>query len=95
MPSLAVVFLATVAGLLLAALAAIMALRSRGFSHPTTPQMYALALRAGDGHNYWRTVATSEHLTLVCSVPLLKSATLLTSPKARGKKALPSCTTCR
>ncbi|HKB47040.1 MAG TPA: alpha/beta fold hydrolase [Ktedonobacterales bacterium] len=27
--------------------------------------------------------------------PLLKSTTLLTSPKARGKKALPSCTTCR
>jgi hypothetical protein len=28
-------------------------------------------------------------------LPLLKSTTLLTSPKARGKKALPSCTTCR
>ncbi len=27
--------------------------------------------------------------------PLLKSTPLLTSPKARGKKALPSCTTCR
>ena len=31
----------------------------------------------------------------VRTVPLLKSTTLLTSPKARGKKALPSCTTCR
>lgn len=40
-----------------------------GFVNPSTPQMYALALRAGDGHEYWRTVATSEHLTLVCSVP--------------------------
>jgi len=28
-------------------------------------------------------------------LPLLKSTPLLTSPKARGKTALPSCTTCR
>ncbi len=31
----------------------------------------------------------------VLAVPLLKRTTLLTSPQARGKKALPSCTTCR
>src|SRR5437764_29468 len=30
---------------------------------------YAIALSAGDGHEYWRTALTSERLTLVCSAP--------------------------
>jgi hypothetical protein len=42
--SLAVVFLAIVAGLMLAT--------ASGFVNPTTPQMYALALSAGDWHEY-------------------------------------------
>jgi hypothetical protein len=59
--SLAAAFLAIVARLMLAT--------ASGFVTPATPQLYALALRAGNGHEYWRTVATSEHRTLVCSVP--------------------------
>ncbi len=60
MSTLAVVFLATVT--------ALMSATASGFVNPTTPQMYALALSAGDGHEYWRTAASSEHLSLVCGV---------------------------
>jgi ABC-2 type transport system ATP-binding protein len=41
-------------------------------------------------------VGLASHAPLtIFDEPLLKSTTLLTSPQARGKKALPSCTTCR
>ena len=59
MSTLAVVFLATVT--------ALMSATASGFVNSTTPQMYALAFSVSDEHEYWRT-ATSEHLSLVCSV---------------------------
>src|SRR5258708_3729103 len=53
--------------------------RGRGEGH-SPPCLKAGALWPQNGRPY---------------LPLLKRTTLLTSPQARGKKALPSCTTCR